>query len=83
MLLLTKLKGHRSNFHYSGFPKHPQTKSSLNISICQSKLKHKLLPPDTLYNAKNVEQIHFCRMYGLAVMLSVTTSTASKNIDKI
>ena len=39
MLLLTKLKGHRSNFHYSGFPNHPQTKSSLNISICQSQIK--------------------------------------------
>ena len=38
MLLLTKLKGHRSNFHYSGFPNHPQTKSSLNISICQSQI---------------------------------------------
>ena len=49
MLLLTKLNGHRSNFHYSGFPNHPQTKSSLNIFICQSKLKRKCLPRDTLY----------------------------------
>jgi hypothetical protein len=49
MLLLTKLEGHKSNFHYSEFPNHPQTKSSLNISICQSKLKRKCLPCDTLY----------------------------------
>jgi hypothetical protein len=49
MLLLSKLKGHRSNFHYSGFPNHPHTKSSLNISICQIKLKRKCLPRDTLY----------------------------------
>ena len=49
MLLLTKLKGHKSNVHYSGFPKHLQTKSSLHISICQSKLKHKYLTLDTLY----------------------------------
>ena len=28
----------------------PLTKSSLNISLCQSKLKRKCLPPDTLYN---------------------------------
>mgnify|MGYP006975554667 CR=1 FL=1 len=48
MLLLTKLKGHKSNVHYSGFPKHLQTKSSLHISICQSKLKHKYLTLDTL-----------------------------------
>ena len=41
MLLLTKLKGPRSNFHYSGFPNHPQTKSSLNITICQSQIKKK------------------------------------------
>ena len=49
MLLLTKLKGHKSNVHYSGFPKHLQTKSSLHISICQSKLKDKYLNLDTLY----------------------------------
>ena len=49
MLLLTNLKGHKPNVHYSGFPNHPKTKSSLNISICQSKLKHKCLPLDTLY----------------------------------
>ena len=44
MLLLTKTKGHMSNVHYSGFPKHLQTKSNLHISISQSKLKHKHLP---------------------------------------
>ena len=49
MLLLTKSKGHMSNFHYSGFPQHLQTKSNLHISISQSKLKHKYLPLDTLY----------------------------------
>ena len=49
MLLLTKLKGHRSNFRYSGFQNNPQTKSSMNISLCQSKLKCKCLPSDTLY----------------------------------
>ena len=49
MVLLTKVKGHKSNVHYSGFPKHLQTKSSLHISICQSKLKHKYLTLDTLY----------------------------------
>ena len=49
MLLLTKTKGHMSNVHYSGFPKHLQTKSNLHISISQSKLKHKCLPLDTLY----------------------------------
>ena len=52
MLLLTKLKGHKSNVHYSGFPKHLQTKSSLHISICQSRLKHKYLTLDTLYQIK-------------------------------
>ena len=49
MLLLTKSKGYMSNVHYSGFPKHLQTKSNLHISISQSKLKHKYLPLDTLY----------------------------------
>jgi hypothetical protein len=49
MLLLTNLKGHKPNVHYSGFPNHPKTKSSLIIYICQSKLKHKCLPLDTLY----------------------------------
>ena len=39
MLLSTKLKGHRSNFHNSGFPNHLQTKSSLNISICQNQIQ--------------------------------------------
>jgi hypothetical protein len=48
MLLLTKLKDHKSNVHYSDFPNHLQTKSNLNISIPQSKLKHKCLPLDTL-----------------------------------
>ena len=28
------------NFRFLGFLNHPQTKSSLNISICQGKLKH-------------------------------------------
>ena len=49
MLLLTKSKGYMSNVHYSGFPKHLQTKSNLHISISQSKLKHKYFPLDTLY----------------------------------
>ena len=35
---------------------------------------------------KNFEQIHrnqlFCGMYGLAVMLSISTWTTSKNIDE-
>ena len=53
MLLLTKSKGPMSNFHYSGFPKHLQTKSNLHISISQSKLKHKYLPLDTLYELFN------------------------------
>ena len=48
MLLLTKLKGHNLNVRYSEFPNHLQTKSSLHISICQSELKHKCLPLDTL-----------------------------------
>ena len=48
ILLLTKSKGHKSNVHCPGFPNYPQTKSSLHISICQSKLKHKCLPLDTL-----------------------------------
>ena len=38
MLLLTKLKGPRSNFYYSEFPNHPQIKCSLNISIYQSQI---------------------------------------------
>ena len=38
MLLLTKSKGHTSNFHYSGFPNHLQTKSNLHISIRQSQI---------------------------------------------
>ena len=38
MLLLTKSKGHTSNFHYSGFPNHLQTKSNLHISIHQSQI---------------------------------------------
>ena len=46
---LTKSKGPMSNVHYSGFPKHLQTKSNLHISISQSKLKHKCLPLDTMY----------------------------------
>ena len=33
---------------YSGFPNLPQTKSSLSISICQSKLKRKCLSLDSL-----------------------------------
>ena len=37
----------------SGCPKHPQTKASLHIYICQSKLKHKCLPLDTLYRGMN------------------------------
>ena len=49
MLLSTNLKGHKPNVHYSEFTNHPKIKSSLNISICQSKLKHKCLPLDTLY----------------------------------
>ena len=49
MLLLTKTKGHMSNVHYSGFPKHLQTKSNLHISISQNKLKHKCLPLDTQF----------------------------------
>ena len=49
MLLLIKSKGHMSNVHYSGFPKHLQSKSNLYISISQSKLKHKCLRLDTLY----------------------------------
>ena len=57
MLLLTKLKGHKSNVHYSGFPKHLQTKSSLHISICQSKLKHKYLTLDTLYIRKSLNKL--------------------------
>ena len=51
MLLFTKTKGHMSNVHYSGFPKHLQTKSNLHISISQSKLKHKCLPLDTLQSS--------------------------------
>ena len=39
------------------------------------------------YNTKNFEQFHwnklFCGIYGLAVMLSISTRTTSKNIDKI
>ena len=39
------------------------------------------------HNSKNFEQIHwnqlFCRMYGLAVMLSISTRTTSKTINKI
>ena len=35
---------------YLGYITLPLTKSSLNISLCQSKLKRKCLPPDTLYN---------------------------------
>ena len=38
MLLMTKLKDHRSNFHYSEFPNHLLTKSNLHISICQSQI---------------------------------------------
>jgi hypothetical protein len=38
MLLLTKSKGHTSNFHYSGFPNQLQTKSNLHISIPQSQI---------------------------------------------
>ena len=38
MLLLTKSKGLTSNFHYSGFPNHLQTKSNLHISIRQSQI---------------------------------------------
>ena len=41
MLLLTKFKDHRSNFHYSEFPNPLQTKSSLNISIYQNQIKKK------------------------------------------
>ncbi len=37
-LLLTKLKGHRSNFHYSEFPNNLQTESNLHISICQNQI---------------------------------------------
>ena len=48
MLLLTKLKGLKSNVRYSRYPNHLQSKSSLHISILQSKLKHKCLPLDTL-----------------------------------
>ena len=48
MLLLTKLKGHKSNVRYLGIPNYLQTKSNLHISICQGKLKHKCLPLDTL-----------------------------------
>ena len=40
-----------------------------------------------LYNAKTFEQIHkkknVCRMYNLAMILSFTTTTNDKNIDKI
>ena len=58
MLLLTKSKGPMSNFHYSGFPKHLQTKSNLHISISQSKLKHKCLPLDTLQKEwKRIPQV--------------------------
>ena len=36
---------------------------------------------------KEIEQINwsqiFCRMYGLAMMLSISTRTSNKNIDKI
>ena len=46
-----------SNVHYSGFPKHLQTKSSLHISICQSKLKHKYLTLDTLYIRKSLNKL--------------------------
>ena len=39
------------------------------------------------HNSKNFEQIHwnqiFCRMYGLAVMLSISRLTTSKTINKI
>jgi len=56
MLLFTKTKGHMSNVHYSGFPKHLQTKSSLHISVSQSKLKHKCLPLDTLYVATSLKK---------------------------
>ena len=38
MLLLSKSKGHTSNFHHSGFPNHLQTKPKLHISICQSQI---------------------------------------------
>ena len=39
------------------------------------------------YHPKNFEQIHwsklFCKMYGLPVMLSISTWTNSKNINKM
>ena len=57
MLLLTKSKDYMSNVHYSGFPKHLQTKSNLHISISQSKLKHKYLSLDTLY--KELSSSHY------------------------
>ena len=56
LLLLTKLKGHKSNVRYSGFPNYLQTKSRLHISICQSKLKDECLPLDTLY--MSMENLH-------------------------
>ena len=68
MLLLTKLKGHRSNFHYSGFPNHPQTKSSLNISICQSQLKRKCLPLDTLFTCWFPANIFNISMQGRRIL---------------
>ena len=58
MLLLTKTKGHMSNVHYSGFPKHLQTKSNLHISISQSKLKHKCQPLDSGHPVSNCNPQH-------------------------
>ena len=43
-----QIKGHSLNVHYSGFSNQLQTKSGLNISIPQGKMKHKCLPLDTM-----------------------------------
>ena len=76
MLLFTKTKGHMSNVHYSGFPKHLQTKSNLHISISQSKLKHKCLPLDTLYVKMNLK-INYSQRMG--AFLSVCSNPAGRN----
>ena len=54
------------------------------INSIDSEVKKKLCP---CYNGRNFEQnqsnISFCRMYGTAVMQTISNSTIIKNIDKM